>query len=74
MPFTYEDDNVMVVHDGESMCLFNKEPPIEFYKTPGHNPNSLTMVIGDIIFTGDAYIPGIGANTRLPHANKEQAQ
>ena len=73
-PVTYEGDNVLVVHEGENMSLFYGEPPIEFYETPGHNPGCLTMVLGEIIFTGDAYIPGVGANTQLPHANKVQAQ
>lgn len=73
-PVTYEGDNVLVVHEGENMSLFYGEPPIEFYETPGHNPGCLTMVLGEIIFTGDAYIPGMGANTQLPHANKVQAQ
>jgi glyoxylase-like metal-dependent hydrolase (beta-lactamase superfamily II) len=45
-----------------------------FYETPGHNPGCLTMVMGDKIFTGDAYIPGVGANTRLPRADKELAK
>lgn len=73
-PVTYKGDNIVVVHDGESMSLFDDEPMIEFYETPGHNPGCLTMVMGDMIFTGDAYIPSVGANTQLPHANKEQAQ
>lgn len=71
---TYEGDNVVVVHEGESMSLFDDEPIMEFYETPGHNPGCLTMVLDDKIFTGDAYIPGVGANTQLPHANKELAQ
>ncbi len=74
MPITYEGDNVLVVHEGESMTLFGGEPEMVFYETPGHNPGCLTLVLGDMIFTGDAYIPGVGANTKLPHANKEQAQ
>ena len=73
-PVTYKRDNVVVVHEGDSMRLFEGEPKMEFYETPGHNPGCLTMVLGDMIFTGDAYIPGVGANTQLPHANKEQAQ
>ena len=72
--FTYQGENVEVVREGESMCLFDDELPMEFYETPGHNPGCLTMVIGDKIFTGDAYIPGVGANTQLPHANKELAK
>lgn len=70
----YDKDNVVVVHEGESMILFEDEPQIFFYETPGHNPGCLTMVLGDFIFTGDAYIPGVGANTKLPKANKEQAK
>ncbi len=74
MPVTYEGDNVLVVHEGESLRLYNGEPIMEFYETPGHNPGCLTFVLGGMIFTGDAYIPGVGANTQLPHANKKQAQ
>lgn len=73
-PITYEGENVVVVHEGECMNLFGGEPEMYFYETPGHNPGCLTMVLGDMIFTGDAYIPGVGVNTLLPHANKEQAK
>ena len=73
IPVTYKGDNVLVVHDGESLKLFNNEASMNFYETPGRNPGCLTMVIGDKIFAGDAYIPGVGANTQLPHTNKEQA-
>lgn len=73
-PIVYESENVQVVHEGERMRLFGGEPEMVFYETPGHNPGCLTMVMGDIIFTGDAYIPGVGANTRLPRADKELAK
>ena len=73
-PMKYEGDNVVVVHEGDKKCLFQSEPLIEFYETPGHNPGCLTMVLGDLIFTGDAYIPGVGVNTIPPHSNKEQAK
>lgn len=73
-PIIFESENVVVVHEGERMKLFKDEPVMVFYETPGHNPGCLTMVMGDIIFTGDAYIPGVGANTRLPRADKELAK
>lgn len=73
-PISFTSDNVVVVKEGVMMPLFAGEPEMEFYETPGHNPGCLTMVLGDRIFTGDAYIPGVGANTRLPRANKEQAK
>jgi glyoxylase-like metal-dependent hydrolase (beta-lactamase superfamily II) len=47
---------------------------MRFYKTPGHNPGCLTMVLGKTIFTGDSYIPGIGANTKIYHADRELAK
>ncbi|MBQ9674341.1 MAG: MBL fold metallo-hydrolase [Bacteroidaceae bacterium] len=73
-PFAYQGDDIVVVRDGEGMCLFDDEPPMIFYETPGHNPGCLTMVLGNLIFTGDAYIPGVKVNTILPHANKELAK
>lgn len=72
-PISYEGENEIVVHEGDEIRLFENEPLMRFYETPGHNPGCLTMVLGDLIFTGDAYIPGVGVNTQLPFANKEQA-
>lgn len=70
----YDKNNVVAVHEGESMTLFEGESPIEFFETPGHNPGCLTMVISNNIFTGDAYIPEVDVNTSLPHSNKERAR
>ena len=73
-PINYSRNNIEIVHDGDSLKLFDGEYRIEFYETPGHNPGCLTMVLGDVIFTGDAYIPGVGVNTKLPKADKELAR
>lgn len=73
-PFVYEGDNIVVVHEGEEKELFKGESPMCFYEIPGHNPGCLTMVLGGLIFTGDAYIPGIKANTQIPHADKALAK
>jgi len=70
-PINFDSDHVIVVREGVSMALYEGEPQMEFYETPGHNPGCLTMVLGDVVFTGDAYIPGIGVTTRLPHSDKE---
>lgn len=70
----YDKENISVVHEGESMTLFENEPQMVFYETPGHNPGCLTMVLGDNIFTGDAYIPGVEVNTKLPFADKGLAE
>ena len=73
-PIRYSGDNVEMVHDGEKMVLFEDESQMEFFETPGHNPGCLTIVMGDVVFTGDAYIPGIGVNTIPPKADKELAK
>lgn len=70
----YSGENVVVLHEGDQKRLFESEPVMQFYETPGHNPGCLTMVIGDMIFTGDAYISDVGVNTIPPHSNKEQAK
>lgn len=73
-PIKYEGTSVVVVHEGEEKRLFDDELSMVFYETPGHNPGCLTMVMGDLIFTGDAYIPGVKVSTQLPHADKQLAQ
>lgn len=73
-PIVYDGNNVLLVQDGEEFSLFDNESKMHFFETPGHNPSCLTLVIGDLIFTGDAYIPEIGVNTSLPHADKELAK
>lgn len=73
-PITYEGDNVIVVHEGDELELYNDEPQMHFYETPGHNQGCLTMVLDDLIFTGDSFIPGIGVNTQVRHSDKELAQ
>ena len=73
-PIKYGKDNVVVVHEGNRMALFMDEPQMEFYETPGHNAGCLTMVLGSLIFTGDAYIPGVGVTTNPPHSDKSLAK
>lgn len=46
---------------------------VEALFTPGHSPNCLSYIIGDCLFTGDAYIPGIETVTSFPRCNKTEA-
>lgn len=73
MPVFYAGENIVVVHEGDELVLFDNEPAMRFYETPGHNQGCLTMILGDLVFTGDAYIPGIGVNTQVRHSDKELA-
>lgn len=64
-------DNVYVLKEGDSLEVLGM--PVHVYETPGHAPSCLTYIIGQMAFTGDAYIPGVKVFTGFPHANKKQA-
>lgn len=72
-PITYHGGNVVIVKEGDEISLFEVEPPLQIYEVPGHNPGCMAMVVGDYIFTGDAYIPGLGIKDFVPYADKELA-
>ena len=65
-------DNVSMLKEGESLEVLGM--PVKVYETPGHTPSCLTYIIGQMAFTGDAYIPGMKVFTGFPHANKKQAE
>lgn len=66
-------DNVILVEDSSEIQLSNDIIARAVF-TPGHNPSCVTWVIGDCIFTGDSYIPGIKTVTNLPGGNRQQAE
>jgi glyoxylase-like metal-dependent hydrolase (beta-lactamase superfamily II) len=68
-PFALNKADNIVILDNREML-----DEIRIIPTPGHNPGCLTYVVGDAVFTGDSYIPGIAVNTHLPKSDKEQAQ
>lgn len=41
--------------------------------TPGHDPSCISYIVGNNLFTGDSYIPGLKVVTNFPKSNKEQA-
>lgn len=71
-PINYETDNVVICEDSDEIELFDGIKAVVHY-TPGHNPACLTYEVGEYLFTGDSYIPGIKVVTNLPGGNKELA-
>ena len=71
-PINYESDNVIVCDEDDVIDLF-EGVQAKVYYTPGHNPSCLTFEIGDYLFTGDAYIPGVAVVTNLPGGDKPLA-
>lgn len=71
-PIVVGAENVVVCGDGSEINLFD-DVIAKVHETPGHNPSCMTYEIGDYLFTGDSYIPGIKVVTNLPGGNKEMA-
>lgn len=72
-PFTFQYGDKIINVDNENEINIGKGLMVRAYYTPGHNPSCITWVIGNIVFTGDSYIPGVKTVTNLPNSNKQQA-
>ena len=68
----YESENVVTCDEGSVIELFDGVQA-KVYHTPGHSPSCLTYEVGDYLFTGDAYIPGIKVVTTLKGGDKQKA-
>jgi glyoxylase-like metal-dependent hydrolase (beta-lactamase superfamily II) len=71
--FTYEGENVTVLGEGSILELY-PGTPLKVYATPGHCPSCLTFEVGDYLFTGDSYIPGVKVVTKLPKGDRALAR
>lgn len=72
-PITYESENLEICKEGTEIELF-RGIFAKVYETPGHHLSCLTFIVGDYLFTGDAFIPDVPVVTVLPGANKQQAE
>lgn len=69
-PFVLDNpDNIRVIENGTEIGMFD-DISAQAVFTPGHSPSCVTWVVGDAVFTGDSYIPGVKTVTIFPHADK----
>ena len=71
-PIVYGAENVVTCEEGSVIELFDGVQA-KVCHTPGHNPSCLTYEVGDYLFTGDAYIPGIKVVTTFKGGDKVKA-
>lgn len=72
-PLSVVGPQVLLCREGDEIELF-PDVIARVYETPGHHPSCLTFMVGDFLFTGDAYIPGVKVVTNLPKADKKLVQ
>ena len=66
-------ENIEIIADGDYVNLFEDVSAQAIY-TPGHSPCSVTWQVGNVLFTGDSYIPGVRTVTNFPNSDKRVAQ
>lgn len=67
-----EPDSVTLVKDRDWVELFDGIRAQAVF-TPGHSPCCVSWKVGNVLFTGDSFIPGVKTVTNIPHSNKELA-
>jgi glyoxylase-like metal-dependent hydrolase (beta-lactamase superfamily II) len=71
-PFQVFSDHFVELKDGEKIQLF-QNVELTAIQADGHSPDSMIYKVGDLLFTGDAYIPPLAVVTKLPGADKKRA-
>lgn len=71
--FVYRGNNVNTMEDGCKAELYPDTHLTAFF-TPGHDWSCLTFHVGDYLFTGDSYIPGVKLVANFPKSDKQLAK
>lgn len=71
IPIEVKDANFIELKDGDLIDLDGEK--VQVIETPGHSSDSISFLIDNYIFTGDAYIPNIKVVTKLKGGNVELA-
>lgn len=72
-PFVYGGDNVVVLEDNQHIEIFENSEIVAF-KTTGHDWSCMSYKIGELLFTGDSYIPSTKVVTTFPNSDKIEAK
>ena len=68
--FSKPENIRVIVSEGRLSSDLNQ---VEVLFTPGHDSSCLTYKLDDMLFTGDAYIPGVKVFTNFIRSNKPLA-
>lgn len=73
-PIKFEIINFKTIEEGSIVSLFKSKYELYAFETDGHCEGSLTFLLGNYIFTGDALIPNIPVVTKLKTGDKLKAK
>ena len=71
-PFQVFSEHFVELKDGEKVQIF-EDTKLTAIQADGHSPDSMIYKVGNLLFTGDAYIPPLAVVTKLPGADKKRA-
>ena len=63
--------NIVIIDERSELRLFGTA--VTILPVPGHDESCMAYLIGRMLFTGDAFIPGKKVVTNLPRCNRELA-
>lgn len=72
-PIMLSGNHIRVVCEGDKVEISTGKR-LEVFETPGHDKSCLTYKIGNSIFSGDSYIPGVKVIASFPNSNKKDAE
>lgn len=72
-PIEIDSPAIRALDERDSIKVFDNYE-VKVIPTPGHDKSCLTYRIGDALFTGDSYIPGIKVIASFPNSNKTEAK
>ena len=69
----FKGENVNIVKEGDQVQLF-ENVFAHVFETPGHDWSCVSYKIGEWLFSGDSFIPGVPVRAIFKKSNKEQAK
>lgn len=62
-------ENIRIINS-EGLLAIDNDLTVDILFAPGHEPSCITYKIGNCLFTGDSYIPGMKTITNFPRSIK----
>lgn len=68
-----ESEQISPLYDGDELSVLGRHQ-LQVIATTGHDKSSLSYRVGNLLFTGDSYIPEVKVIASFPNSNREDAQ